>query len=153
MTAPEDSMRTPNSTPHAGIDAVIERFEQAWQQGERPDIAVFLAHAGDTRRELLIELIHIDLEMRLKAGEAIRVESYLQRFTELDRDLGVVLDLIVRECELRQRLEADLALDTYVQRFPDYWEELRPRLRATEAATLSATVPAWDSDSASLRTV
>ena len=39
------------------------------------------------RSAVLVELVHIDLECRLKTGEPARVESYLERFPELSQDL------------------------------------------------------------------
>ena len=35
------------------------------------------------RLALLVELVHVELELRLKAGEPARVEEYLRRYPEL----------------------------------------------------------------------
>ena len=66
----------------------VKRFEQAWRQGPRPAIDDYLPAGDPLRVRVLIELVHIDLELRLKAGEAARVEEYLARYPELtdDRD-------------------------------------------------------------------
>src|SRR5262249_52868745 len=63
-----------SSSPGSADDSVwleqrVEEFETAWQRGERPALESYLASAGDRRRPLLIELVHADLELRLKAGE------------------------------------------------------------------------------------
>ena len=46
-----------------------------------------------------MELVHVDLEFRLKAGEAARVESYLDRYPHLTQDSATVLDLLEAEYE------------------------------------------------------
>src|SRR5713101_4662497 len=86
------------------LERLLEQFEDAWQRGERPDLDDFLAAtSGAERRALLIELVHEDLDYRLKAGEPVRVEGYLDRYPELASDRAVLLDLIAREFSLRRR--------------------------------------------------
>src|SRR5262249_1277715 len=91
---------------------------------------------GDPLRALvLIELVHIDMELRLKAGEAARVEEYLARYPELADDRAVTLELITAEHELRRRREPGLALKEYLERFPPYRADLSEQIgRATVAA-------------------
>ena len=76
------------------------------------------------RSRVLIELVHVDLELRLKAGEPARVEEYLARDPELPGDRAVIVELIAAEHDLRRRGEPGLALDEYLQRFPQYRAEL-----------------------------
>src|SRR6266852_3897203 len=73
------------------LDHIVDRFEQAWQQGERPTLDAYLPAAGAGRQALLIKLVHVDLERRLKAGETVRVEEYCDRYPELVGDRGAVL--------------------------------------------------------------
>ena len=60
------------------LNARCECFEEAWQQGERPTLEDFLPKGGETQRQrVLVELVHADLECRLKAGEpAEQVERH-----------------------------------------------------------------------------
>src|SRR5437763_1150746 len=81
----------------------------AWQGRARPEILAYLP-AGAGRTRLLAELVHIDLEYRLRAGEAARVEEYLARYPELTNDRAGMLELIASEHEFRRRREPDLAL-------------------------------------------
>jgi WD40 repeat protein/tRNA A-37 threonylcarbamoyl transferase component Bud32 len=111
------------------LERAIKRFEEAWQQGRRPALAEYLPAAPDERRVLLVELIHIDLEYRLKAGEAARSESYLQAHPELAQDRAAAVALIAREYELRSRREPGLPVEEYARRFPQYREELALRLK------------------------
>ena len=65
-------------------DAFVHRFEEAWQKG-RPAIADFLPDGPD-RLAVLKELVEVDRERRLQAGESVPAEDYLQRFPELTAD-------------------------------------------------------------------
>jgi hypothetical protein len=97
---------------------LLRRFEQAWERGPRPVLDDYLPAGGP--RALLVELVHTDLEYRLKAGEAARVEDYWRRFPELEQNRTVALGLIEAEYELRWRREPDLTPAEYRARFPAY---------------------------------
>ena len=62
----------------AELEGVAARFEAAWRQGQTPVIDAFLPAEPLQRQAVLIELVHADLEFRLRAGELIRVEEYLE---------------------------------------------------------------------------
>jgi eukaryotic-like serine/threonine-protein kinase len=102
----------------------VERFEHAWHQESRPEIDGYLPIGAPLHSRVLIELVHIDLELRLKGGEAARVEEYLARYPELAADRPVALGLIAAEHEQRRRREPGLGLNEYLQRFPQYRVEL-----------------------------
>jgi serine/threonine-protein kinase len=52
------------------IDSVCTRFEQAWQSGDRPDLAAWVAAAPDDIRLALVrELVRVDMEQRRVLGE------------------------------------------------------------------------------------
>jgi serine/threonine protein kinase len=72
----------------------------------------------------LVELVHIELELRIKGMEPARVEEYLARFPELACDRLVILNLIAAEHEFRRRCEPDLSTEEYSLRFPEYRAEL-----------------------------
>jgi hypothetical protein len=71
------------SPREADLESLICRFEELWLQGKKPSLDALLPTAGEQRDRLLLELVHAELELRLKAGEAARVEEYLERFPEL----------------------------------------------------------------------
>src|SRR3954466_1802048 len=113
------------------FEDVIRRFEVAWQGPARPEIIAYLP-TGAGRTRLLTELVHVDLENRLRAGESARVEEDLARYPELTDDRVVVLELIAAEHEFRRRREPGLALSEFLQRFPEYRAELPGQIaRAT----------------------
>jgi tetratricopeptide (TPR) repeat protein/tRNA A-37 threonylcarbamoyl transferase component Bud32 len=101
------ALRTP--ALDSRCESVLDRFEAAWAAGSRPDIAAFLPGTAE-RLPLLLELVHVDLERRLKSGEAVRVEEYPQRFPELLSQREALLALLETECRLRQRLVQAAAL-------------------------------------------
>jgi predicted ATPase len=114
-----------NDEDWSALKAAVTRFESVWRQGCRPSIAECIqTDRAGLRYPLLIELVHIDLELRLKAGEVARVEEYLARYPELADDRDAALELIAAEYELRWRAEPQLALDDYLRRFPQYRDEL-----------------------------
>jgi WD40 repeat protein len=122
----------------------VKRFENAWRQGPRPVIDDYLPSGDPPRSRVLIELVHIDLELRLKAGETARIEEYLARYPELTEDRAVTLELIAAEHELRRRRERGLALDEYLQRFPQYRAELPEQIARPTVADGGAPLRATD---------
>src|SRR5579883_190955 len=86
MSSTNDSFDDVDSTGWTQIERLVEEFEQAWQGGQRPSIDDYL-RGGSDRPTLLRQLIQSELECRLKAGEAARVEEYLTRYPELAQEL------------------------------------------------------------------
>ncbi len=118
---------------------IIARFEAAWRRGERPKIAAFVPTDEPRPGELLVELVHADLEFRLKAGETARVEEYLRRHPALANAKETVLELIRAEYSIRRRGEPGLTLARYRRRFPAFHEELATPLG--EASTVPKPPP------------
>jgi predicted ATPase/tRNA A-37 threonylcarbamoyl transferase component Bud32 len=108
-------------------EELIEAFELAWQAGPAPRIEDYLRTVAAERDALLVELVHVDLEFRIKAGEPARVESYLSKFPQLAGDDATVFDLLDAEYELRRRKETGLSWEEYSRRFPAHAEGLRNR--------------------------
>src|SRR5258708_39695998 len=86
---------TPDPAPSSGDvhTGILLRFDDAWRQGPPPDIADFLPAEPGRRQRVLVDLVHIDLEWRLKGGEAMRVEDYLRRYPELAGGEAALLGL------------------------------------------------------------
>jgi len=59
-------------TAWAECESVIRRFEDAWRDHECPDVGEYLAADPLLSTKLLVELVHIDLEFRFRAGEDAR---------------------------------------------------------------------------------
>jgi serine/threonine-protein kinase len=116
-------------------EAVIRRFEAAWRADARPTIEHFLPAEGHT--QLLYELVHVDLDLRLRRGEGARVEHYLTRFPALRADRAAVLELIAAEFALRRQWQGAAAADEYHARFPQFRDDLPRRLRLSPDPSLS----------------
>jgi predicted ATPase len=110
----------------------IKAFEQAWRTGSSPALTDFLQGEGGARLALLVELVHVDLEFRLKAGQSVRVEHYLGAYPELATDRTTTLDLILAEYLLRDD-QGGANLSEYRLRFPDYLDDLKARIAAASA--------------------
>lgn len=108
----------------ASLGHIVAAFEEAWQRGDRPALAEFLPSSDPGRRIVLVELVHADLELRLKEGEAVGVEFYLERYPELAADREVVLALLSSEFGLRRRQNPNLDASEYYRRFPHLRDEL-----------------------------
>ena len=120
------------------LQLILKEFDTEWQRGQRPALTEYLAREPVARLALLLELIHVELEFRLKADEPVRMESYLDSYPELTAHPNAVADLIAEEYRLRRTREADLSPQTYFQRFPQFREQLAlrlPTLPTTEAET------------------
>src|SRR5260370_37443863 len=74
-----------NLTPEEWLpyEELIQRFEQAWEDGNRPALRDYLPPGGDWPWAALVELAHADLEYRLHAGESGRVEEDWQLYPDL----------------------------------------------------------------------
>jgi predicted ATPase len=133
MVPGPDHLGPADTEDWSALEHVIKRFVAAWRQGGRPAFDEALA-AGGRRHELLVELAHTELELRLKAGEPARTEEYLARYPELADDGAAAVELIATEYDLRRRAEPHLKPDEFVGRFPQYRGELLKRLaEATRA--------------------
>src|SRR5262249_2991418 len=97
MSATDDLSPSGNWEESSHLIQLVDRFEAAWQAGLKPAIEDFLPLNPSERKCALVPLIHIDLERRIKAREEVRVEGYLQQFSELQDDREAVIDLIAFE--------------------------------------------------------
>lgn len=146
---------TTTSQSADSLENCISRFEAAWREGATPPVDEFLPSHGDGRARILVELIHTDLEYRLRAGERVRIEMYMKRYPELAADRSAVLDLIAAEYEQRRRLVGP-TLEEYMARFPELRAELalvhEPRLRWDHQAQSAQSLPtqSWEQGPACL---
>lgn len=121
------------------LEQALSRFEDAWRQGQEPSIDDYVDTGCTDVRAVLIELVHTDLECRLKVGQVARVESYLQRYPELTLDPNIVLQLIKAEFTLRRRFEPSLLVNECFDRFPGYATQLRELLKSSDLDIVATT--------------
>ncbi|MBN67880.1 MAG: hypothetical protein CME32_01190 [Gimesia sp.] len=107
------------------LEEIIDAFEQAWSSGSVPQINEFLPEAPALRSQLLIELVHSDLDFRMKQDMPVEIEHYLQEYPELENNEGVLKDLIQAEFEFKQRRHPLTHPREYWERFPTHSELLQ----------------------------
>ena len=89
-------------------------FRQALDRGERPALEAYLPEHGTQRKDALIELVHEEMEFRIKAGESSVLGSYLERFPEIVDDPRALGELVAAESDLRRRMTAEAARSSAV---------------------------------------
>jgi serine/threonine protein kinase len=91
------------------IDAVAERFEHAWKNGERPRIEEFLIKVPEPQwPPLLQELVRVEGELRRRAGEEPCAEEYRQRFPEHEGVISAVFESALAASTLADQAEAQM---------------------------------------------
>ena len=112
------------------LEMVMAKFERAMASGELPDIASFLAqhkhqiNESESSHDLFEELVHTDLELRIRNGMDARVEDYLDRYPKIQTNQQLVLDLVCTEFRVRQQLQPGLHLGEFTERFPEFVDTL-----------------------------
>jgi tRNA A-37 threonylcarbamoyl transferase component Bud32 len=136
MPTVSDLIRQLPSADWDCLQQFLAEFEQELGRGRRPDVREVLSRRPPRlpTLALLVELVHLDLEHRLKAGEPARVEAYLQAHPDLIADPDLVLELILAEHRFRLRAEPRLGAEEYLRRFPQHRAALEVRLRPAPPA-------------------
>ncbi len=114
-------------------EAILDRFERAWQRDGEADVGAFVPppDRGD-RAAILEELIKIDLEYRWAKGQQRHVEDYLRQFPELGAPAAAALALIAEEVRVRQFHCCAPSAAELCQRFPGRDTELARLLGDTD---------------------
>jgi WD40 repeat protein len=90
------------------INEVCNRFELAWQAGQRPRVEDYLGDTPEPERSaLLVELVALEIDCRRQAGEAPQLDEYRARFPALALD-STLADRIVDPAEARPKPAAGL---------------------------------------------
>ncbi len=132
----------------AAFDSHIRRFEDAWKKGKPAEIADFLADAdgpgqsGSLRRDLLIELVCIDLEYHWKKrgpDKPPTLDHYVQQFPLLGPLDDLPIDLIGEEYRVRHLWGDVPTHDTFIARFTKQRESIRAMLEHVDLELLGET--------------
>jgi predicted Ser/Thr protein kinase len=122
IMSPFDDRQEDSLALNRQVDALCDRFEEAWRNGEQPEFRAWVPAAGPLRRAALVELACIDLEWRIGAGEPARIEEVADAFPELHGDPRGLLRLVAAEARLRLGREPGLDAEDFRRRFPDLVE-------------------------------
>ena len=112
------------------LERVVARFEEAWQHGLQPAIQDYLPGDAADAQAILVELVHTDMEFRIKGGEEARVERYFEQYPALRNHSPVAHGLIAAEYVLRRRARGEVAVEEYFRRFPEEQGDLQKILAA-----------------------
>lgn len=130
------------------LHRILDEFEELWQSAPCPDVAAFLRdrligipHDSIETGAILLEVLSIDLERRLRVGltssEQLLTASYAQKFPELDA--AAIMEMTAEECKLRSRLgqrvfEADAILETLSSLSSEQRQTLRQQLQTIRSS-------------------
>ena len=117
-----------DSAPRTSATASPEaELEALWDQGQRPDVMVFLAARGgpSLAAEALVCLLWVDQRRRWLIGEPVNLHSYRTRFPVLFKEPEAFFELLYHEILVRESLGEEPDPEEYAHAFP----ELAPRLR------------------------
>jgi serine/threonine protein kinase len=123
-------------------ESFIGRFEEAWQHGDAPPLVSFLPDVSSPcYREVLAELIRIDLEYNFTHGRSRRVADYRAQFPDEFRSLEWATPILFEEYRLRlqagnyvtpQEYARDYGVDT------SKWPEPSPEVAVPTAVLRNA---------------
>ncbi len=102
MSAGIDSTLSLESVAWESIHAVVRTFRRALERGEHPAIEDHAAVDDAHRGPLLLELIHEEMDFRIKAGEPAGLSCYAERFPEIADDPRAMAELAEAESALRR---------------------------------------------------
>lgn len=107
-------------------DSILNDFELQWRTGEEPDLDEYASRFADPA--LIHELVHLDLDYRLRRGEDVHVEEYLTRFPVLREDDEALIRLVIAEFRLSEHLGHEPDRKEFLNRFPQLVTQLRALL-------------------------
>ncbi|MFV1966127.1 MAG: hypothetical protein ACC628_11930 [Pirellulaceae bacterium] len=139
------------------IDAICDRFERAWVESPgNPTVDAFLPELLDQHatRDLLVELICIDMEHRWRAVRLTAdsggcllaeplLEDYVARYPKLGQMGELPFALVAAEYHARQTCGDRPNASDYRARFPHLGDELVRRLRSIAAESRPLVVSCY----------
>ena len=96
----------------------------AWRAGQMASLDEVLAQAAKLTPRQLLEVLLEDQTQRWQRGERVSAETYLQRYSQLQTDPALVVDLIYGEYLLASKGPNRQPPERYLERFPKYRNEL-----------------------------
>ncbi len=101
------------------FENAIANFEREFANGHAPLIERYVDTTDVNSQELFAELLHTELELKIRDGQSARVEAYAERFPQIRTQSKLYQELIYTEFRIRQLYEPGLSLEEYQKRFPD----------------------------------
>jgi hypothetical protein len=133
------------------LEDFIEAFETAQVRDGQADLEDYLPEAQHPLyREVLLELVRIDLEYGWQRAQPRPLETYQQRFPEIFKDLEGLRVVAFEEYRLRQQAGENPSLAEYQERFGQLsadWSESLQRTGNAANGVAKQTAPGrqlWD---------
>ena len=114
------------------IESILEAFESDWTAATRPKIAAYLPLEVDLRLPALVELVHTDQEMAIRACQPLSISYYLQEFPEISDAPEIICGLIASEIRLLRLRGDNPSVDDYLAKFPELAVGVQERLKAED---------------------
>jgi serine/threonine protein kinase len=119
----------PGDDPHgeeaAWLAELVDRFETAWREGQRPALDSYLPSDVKRRHVALAALTRVDFKWQFKQDPGLRVQNYVRRFPDLANDAAAVAGLLAIENQLRCGRGPAIDTSKYADRLPNFDESLQ----------------------------
>ncbi|HEY7329537.1 MAG TPA: protein kinase [Gemmataceae bacterium] len=104
--------------PSEELDRFIAAYEAAQVRDGQADLTSFLpADNHPLFREVLCELVRVELEFAWKRGQRPNLEAYLSRFPQLAEDRKILGEILFEEYRLRRQAGESPVPEDYQRRF------------------------------------
>ncbi|MCE9530429.1 MAG: protein kinase [Planctomycetes bacterium] len=122
------------------LEERADRFAEALKKGMAADWQTFLQDLSpEMRTAVLREMVKIDLDHRVMAGQKPLLEEYIARFPEIGDASSLPVDLICEEFRIRHKRGQNPDLDSYQSRFPKQYAEVYKLLEREHPMTMDTT--------------
>ena len=114
------------------FEVTISQFESEFEDGDTPDLEEYFKRLPPDSLQLCHELLHTDLELRIRNGHHVRVEHYLDSFPAILEDEDFFDDLIFTELKVRRQYEPGLMMEEYSSRFPNRFRRVMKQFSVSQ---------------------
>lgn len=105
-----------------------DRLRQLLEQGDPPDLHLFLNSVGPLSADDLAAVLRVDQRWNWEAGNLVLAEAYFRDHAILRDDPNAAIDLIYNEYLLRERRGERADPVEFCSRFPEYAAVLMPQI-------------------------
>ena len=104
----------------AQVHQIASDYEQSLLADAKVRLESFLRGDGAFRWNLLVELIHTDLEIRLRKGEDVSLSSFIEKYPEIQSSPKDIDSLIKTELQWRNHQGLPLDREKMERLYPDH---------------------------------
>jgi eukaryotic-like serine/threonine-protein kinase len=122
-----------SSVPASSVPGPEQRLWDLWDRGDPPDVAAFLATAGDLDAAGLAAVLRVDQVRQWQSGSPVEAEEYLKRFPALAADSEAAVELIYSDFRLRAEAGEAVSVLDYQRRFPSHAARLSEQVELFQA--------------------